>query len=119
MAMKAVSALLTLVFARSVVVQFNDPDPLVWIAVYSLATAISVAAFFDRLPAAAAKGAAAVFAAGLLFRITALPHISAEVFSLTGMGSVEVEQVREAWGLLICLAWSLLLVARGRPSETS
>ena len=70
MALRIVSLLLALVFARSVVVQANDPDPLVWMTVYVLATARSIAAFLDRLPAVLPKTAALIFGLGLAFRIT-------------------------------------------------
>lgn len=117
MTLRIVSLLLALVFARSVVVQANDPDPLVWMTVYGLATAMSIAAFLDRLPAVLPKAAALLFGLGLAFRITALPATTVGAFSLTTMGTPEIEEVREAWGLLTCLLWAVVLSLGGRPGE--
>lgn len=44
------AAIFALVYAASALVQFNDPDPARWIALYSVAAALAVAVCFGRAP---------------------------------------------------------------------
>jgi hypothetical protein len=93
-------------FALSVAVQYNDPDPLYWMAIYGIALALAVAAALGRaplLPNAAALGFFAVLAA------RALPDLLAareEAFTHWHMLAAKDEVAREAGGLLICATWS-------------
>jgi hypothetical protein len=95
--------------ATSVVLQYNDPDPLRWMAIYGAGAAVSVA-----LPA---RRAAAL--AGLALGVIALAWAAPLVYEvwdrialsdLTGKMSEKggaVEVGREAGGLLIEGAWLL------------
>lgn len=45
---KVIDATLAILFLLFAAVQFNDPDPLLWIAIYGIVAMISVGAFFNR-----------------------------------------------------------------------
>jgi hypothetical protein len=45
---RIVNATLALLFFLFATVQFNDPDPLLWIAVYSIVGLVSMGAFFGK-----------------------------------------------------------------------
>lgn len=99
-------------FLMSVVVQFNDPDWPMWMLIYGailLTTALIT------------------FSAGIKFRwflITLLlfyafgvfqwsdsfANTSLDAFMAVGMKNVAEEGVRELWGLVICLIWTIVLV---------
>jgi hypothetical protein len=106
--MTLVAISFSLLFVAAAAVQFNDPDPVRWIALYSGAALVSVASALSRPPPAlhVAIGAlAAVWAA------TLLPEIAREV-ALTGN---EVE--REFAGLLlVAIAMALLHRHARRPA---
>ncbi len=93
-------------FALSVAVQYNDPDPLYWMAIYGLALALALSAALGRapfVPNAAALGIFAVLAA------LALPDLLAAreaAFTHWHMLAAQDEVAREAGGLLICAVWS-------------
>jgi hypothetical protein len=99
----------TLAFAASAALQFNDPDPVRWIAIYAAAALVSIATALWRVPAAVylGLGVIAVAWAALL-----LPVIVREA-ALTG---TEVE--REFGGLLL-VALGMALLRRGarRPAD--
>jgi hypothetical protein len=102
-------------FAASV--QFNDPDPIRWIAIYSSATVLScVAAYARRVPTAvsAAVGVVAMVWAALIALGGAGASEYAQMFDAWEMKSLAVEEAREASGLLIVAAWMAVLVIRAR-----
>jgi hypothetical protein len=110
-------ALLLLSFAA---VQYNDPDPARWMAIYGAGALVSaLAAFRPRaawLPAAAVAAVALAWAvywcSGVIGR-----HVDmAEVFAVTRMIDASVEETRETLGLLIVAAWMAVVAVRGRGS---
>ena len=48
--MKIIAGLAALLFAYSAFLQWNDPDPVRWIALYSCAAVLSVASIFEATP---------------------------------------------------------------------
>ena len=124
MAFRAVSALMTALLAVAVAVQYNDPDPVQWMAIYGAACALSaVAVVRGRAPWA---WAAAVGLVALVWGIVAAQgaygrsHLI-EMFQSWEMKSPGVEEAREASGLLIVAAWMAVLAiqARIRRSDSS
>lgn len=107
--------LMCALFLLSVLVQWNDPDPIRWMAIYGAAFAISVAvALRARVPAQVPLLVAAVALAWAVStidggRTTGYSHM----FDSWEMKSANVELAREATGLLIVGAWMLVIsVAR-------
>lgn len=97
------SAFLALLFLFGAAVQFNDPDPFRWIAIYVAASAVCAFAAMGRLrwpfPVATAL-VAFVWALTLAPRV--LPQVRiGEMFSAWEMSNERIEECREMLGLLI------------------
>ncbi|HET9328091.1 MAG TPA: transmembrane 220 family protein [Candidatus Eisenbacteria bacterium] len=110
-------------FALSVVVQYNDPDPLPWMAIYGAATVVAFwAALRPRsypwwVPAIVGA-VATVWAARLVRQVTGRVWIP-ELFASWEMKNARVELEREIGGLLVVLGWmtitALAAFFRDRP----
>ncbi len=120
--MRVASAVFCAVFLLSAAVQWNDPDPLVWIAGYLLAAGLSLAACFGRIPFVVNAVAATGFALWCLSLAGTIPGAPSEAFTSFEMQARAHEEPREAVGLAICALWTGFLAvtarrrARVRPS---
>lgn len=104
-------------FLLAVVVQWNDPDPLLWVAIYGAALVVSsVVAWRGRIAWTVPAVVAAVAMCWSLARIIGGPAASqySHMFDAWEMKSVSVEEAREATGLLIVAAWMTVIAARQR-----
>lgn len=100
-------------FALAVAVQWNDPDPAYWMAIYGVALLLSLRAALGRIPFGPSLAALIVFTA---LAARALPDLLAarqEAFTHWHMLASEDEVAREAGGLLLCALWSAVLTAFG------
>ncbi len=111
--MRIASAVFVAIFLLSAAVQWNDPDPLVWIAGYLVAAGLSLAAFFGRIPILPNAVAAIVFGLWFLSLAGTIPGAPSEAFTSFEMRAPGHEEPREAVGLLICAAWTGFLAIRG------
>ena len=111
---KASAPLLLAAFLFSIVVQLNDPDPIVWIAIYALASAATVLGLFERghwaFPAILG-----VLTLGWAMSIA--PRVMGSVpfldmFGAFEMADVGIEESREMYGLLMIGAWMAVLAVR-------
>ena len=115
MALRISNLLFALLFAFSVVVQANDPDPLRWMAIYGAATAACVA--WDRL--ALPRGVAALIgglALAWALSVTLSLHLDAPVGqALTDwqMHAGGSDELREGLGLGLVAGWMGVLGLRG------
>ncbi len=108
--MKIVKIFFAVLFLLFVVVQFNDPDPLLWILVYGSMVGISVASIYHKYP----TGLMIIMAAGFLVMTIIyfdgfLTWFHSDDRSLlfddlAKMMFPYIEEAREFLGLLICLA---------------
>lgn len=117
MIFRVVSAFMTVLLALAVAVQYNDPDPLRWMAIYGAACALSALVVVrGRAPLVwvAAVGLVALVS-GLIVGRGAYggSHLS-EMFQSWEMKSPGVEEAREASGLLIVAAWMAVLAIQAR-----
>lgn len=101
------NVLMTLAFAASVVVQYNDPDPLPWMALYGAAAAISgleitrrVRPVFPALLSAVALVWAATLAPRVLGKVP-----FGDMFAEFEMRNPGIEESREMYGLLLVSTW--------------
>ncbi len=97
----------------SAAVQWNDPDPLRWIAVYGAAFLVClVVALRGRIPAAVPMVVAVIALGWAALVIGEGPSLSAyaRMFGSWEMRAPAVEEAREATGLLITGSW-LVVVA--------
>src|SRR5215510_4869999 len=112
MMMKILNILMTMVFLFSVIVQYNDPDPLVWMAIYGIAGAACVLEILKRgkwiFPAAICL-VSLVWAISLAW--TGWDHVSfGELVSGPyRMKDERIEIAREVVGLLIVALWMAIL----------
>lgn len=111
--MRAAAAVMTPVFLLAVAVQYNDPDPLRWMAIYGAAAVASLLAARGRLPRWLP---AVVGAIALGWAATLAPRVVGQVgprdlFREVGMATLAIEEAREMLGLLIVALWMLVLLA--------
>ena len=128
MVLRVVSALMTGLLAVAVAVQYNDPDPIRWMALYGAACALSalvvVRGRAPTLPVVIVGLVALVWGLFAARSAYGRSHL-AEMFQYWEMKSPAVEEAREASGLLLVAAWMAVLAIRERlmgsasfPSES-
>jgi hypothetical protein len=108
------------VFLLSAAVQLDDPDPLVWIAVYAAAAAlcgVALAGRNNRIGAALLLVVALAWAALLAPGVVGKAHF-ADIFGSMKATDPLVEETREMLGLLIIASWMAALAWRG-PSRSA
>jgi hypothetical protein len=104
-------------FLLAVVVQWNDPDPLRWMAIYGAAFVVCLVVAVRGHVAAAVPALLAViaFAWALATMAGGMPPVEYfHMFDAWEMKSAPVEAAREASGLLIVAAWMAAVAARQR-----
>lgn len=116
--LRILSGVMTLLFALAVAVQYNDPDPLGWMAIYGAALVVSALAAW-RPGFAPWACPAAVGAIALVWAATIAPRALGKVplgqmFSRWEMKNVAVEENREMFGLLIVAVWMVVLALASR-----
>lgn len=111
--MRVLSGFFAGVFLLSAAVQWNDPDPFVWIAGYLVAAGLSLAACLGRIPVLPNAVAAIGFGLWFLSLAGTIPGAPSEAFTSFEMRDTGHEEPREAVGLLICAIWTGFLAIRG------
>jgi transmembrane protein TMEM220 len=114
---RTLDLVMTLLFAFAAALQFNDPDPIQWIAIYTAASGLSLVSFFRRrvpLPAVIAVAVIAIAWATLIAFGGPAASEYGHMFDAWEMKSPSVEEAREASGLVIVGAWMLVLCLRAR-----
>jgi hypothetical protein len=115
----AANVLMLVLFLFAAVVQFNDPDPLLWVAVYLVGAATCAMEIRRRtpilLPAVIAIVALA-WAGYLGTRAGGVPVAS--LFAEWEMRDVAVEEAREMYGLLIVTVWMAAVFVAARTRVT-
>jgi len=100
---------MTGLFVLAAAVQYNDPDPWLWIGVYMSVALISAGALLGwNIRMFSGLLCAGLFS-GVLFLSPRFLDTSLQAFTSVGMDSIVEEEVRELWGLLIALLWTLTL----------
>jgi transmembrane protein TMEM220 len=103
-----------LLFLGCVAVQFNDPDPLRWMAIYGAAAVLSLAALrrggIPWIPTAVVGGIALAWMLSILPRVIGRVSL-AELFGRFEMKTITIEEARECVGLGLVTAWMAVLAA--------
>ena len=106
-AWKVADVLFLLMFAFSVVVQVNDPDPLPWMAIYGAAALACLLSLIGKLPwqfAVVTGIIALAWAASIAPRVIGqVPFM--EMFAEFEMKDIGVEESREMYGLILIGGW--------------
>jgi len=120
MVFKVANWVMLAAFIFSVVVQYNDPDPVRWMLIYGLAAVACMLMLLRRLrwhlPAA-------VGATALGWAASLAPHVNGkttfgEMFQSFDMINTVVEEAREMGGLLIVAGWMAVLVVMSKRKST-
>ena len=123
MLLRVASGLMTLLLLLCVVVQYNDPDGFMWMAIYGAAGVLSALAALrpgrpDWRVAAAVAAIAAVWGLALLAGVGG--RVSwAEIAGGYEMKTPAIEEAREAIGLGIVALWTGLLAWARRPRRAA
>ncbi|CAA0111656.1 Uncharacterised protein [Halioglobus japonicus] len=116
MLIKSCNTVFLLVYLSSAAVQYNDPDALLWVAVY-LAAALMCALQFRTNPPSWLPRVllviSAVWMGALLPSIVGQVSLQ-EIFASISMKTRAVEEAREIGGLLLVSLWAGVLSYRQR-----
>lgn len=122
MVFRILDAVMTALFALSVAVQFNDPDPARWMAMYGAACAVSVVSVVRRVPPLVpSMVVGGVAFAWSVFWMTANRSAQGDFLHMFGaweMKSMPVEAAREAVGLMIIMVWMMINALRAWLSDS-
>jgi hypothetical protein len=99
-------------FILAAAVQYNDPDALIWAAVYLAAVLMCIAQVRKRQPVWLPP---LLLAISLVWAGTLLPNIvgqvsMVEIIDSISMKTREVEEAREIGGLLLVATWAGVLI---------
>ena len=117
--LRLLAGLMTVLFGLSAAAQWNDPDPLGWIAFYLLAGVTSLGATLGRAWRLLERVTAGVAAAVVLALAPALTGARTEAFTSLRMESPDDELAREVAGAAIALAWAAGLTIRRQRLRAS
>ena len=112
--MRWLDGLMTLLFALAIAVQYNDPDPLYWMLLYTPAALLSGLALAGRFRLRPTLLACGVYLVLALHAAPAFFQARPESFNAWRMGTLADEEVREAAGILLCALWTGVLFWRAR-----
>ncbi|MEX1184121.1 MAG: transmembrane 220 family protein [Gemmatimonadota bacterium] len=113
---KVVNTVVLIMFVFSAIVQLNDPDPLIWVALYVAAAGACLLELVGRdrwwFPTL-------LFVLCVAWAATLAPRVVGQVPFMSMFGAFEmksqgIEESREMYGLLIVGAWMAVLALRAR-----
>tara|TARA_R110000868_G_scaffold109560_1_gene297748 strand:+ start:8985 stop:9350 length:366 start_codon:yes stop_codon:yes gene_type:complete len=112
---KIISWLLTIMFFISAALQYNDPDPLIWIIIWCTAAALSISFVLNKTSHILFFIAGAIYVIGFM---AVFPQ-KFEGFEI-GKGDIKnIEEAREAFGLLIIAISMIIFGLRVRYKKHS
>ena len=112
--MRVAAGIFAVVFALGAVVQWNDPDPLLWIVGYATGAILSLAAAFGRPLYRSHLAASIAFGLWFLSLAPSLVGAPSEAFTSFEMTAGSHEEPREAGGLALLSGWNAVLAFSAR-----
>lgn len=109
--MRIASGLFAGLFGLGAIVQWNDPDPALWIVAYLAGTGLALLGAAGRPARVGSALAAVVFAGWFLLLAPSLRGAPHEAFTSFEMQATSHEEPREAVGLGLLAAWNAALAA--------
>lgn len=122
--MKIVNGILALMFVAFTLVQFNDPDPVIWILIYLNMVIICAAAIFKKQHQIWLLISAILYFIYACFLIPGAmewfrsPDKAMLFDEIAKMQNLYIEETREFLGLLICLIVLGGYLLKGRVSKS-
>jgi len=119
--LRIASAVMALLFFVCILLQYNDPDPVQWMAIYGAATIVCGAyAWRGRMPAAVPLVVAGVAILwGVFIALDIHGHFEwHHLAESMHAGTPQIEESRESLGLFIVAAWMLAIALGGRFAAT-
>jgi len=116
---RVLALFLAVVYAYAAFVQINDPDPLIWVSIYLVPTALCVAAAFDREDWRLTLAVAAMAGLGAVWVGSAGIEDSHPMKGFPQYGIFREEVVRESLGLALVAVGLLIVGVRGRMLSAS
>ncbi|GMV92981.1 MAG: hypothetical protein AMXMBFR82_27590 [Candidatus Hydrogenedentota bacterium] len=107
--LRVVSIIMFILLLLCVVVQYNDPDGLVWMLIYGYGTVVTAFAVAKRYTVFAVVGVVGYLAGFFYWLPGIVVDNPTHLLTDLQMGERGVEEAREAIGLLIAAAWMLVL----------
>lgn len=107
--MQSLSLLFCGLFVLGAAVQWNDPDPLGWMAAYLVGAGLALAAALDHWWAWPKTIAAVLYLAAFLTLAPTIGSAPSEAFTSVQMQSLDHEEPREAVGLGLLTVWTSAL----------
>ena len=107
------NAVMLVAFVLSVIVQFNDPDPVLWAAIYAVA---AVVCWLEIRRRTNPWFPAIIAAASLAWAATLAPRVIGKVpfgamFDEFEMADIGVEESREMYGLVLIALWMIAVAS--------
>jgi len=115
--LRVVAAGMCAFFLLSTAVQYNDPDPYLWMPIYGVAAVLASMCVAGRLSFRPNAVALVVYIVLFAMWAPALVGARREAFETWHMQSPGDEEAREAGGLAICAIWSAVLAVAARRSR--
>jgi hypothetical protein len=107
---QVLNAVMLLLFATAAVVQYNDPDPALWITVYGIGAVCSALYAVGRLPVLLSRSVAILCLAGALYWLVDILFGPLSFIDPTGQAMMGlVEETRELLGFLLTGGWTGVL----------
>jgi hypothetical protein len=110
---RALNGVMAALFALAVLVQYNDPDPVRWMAIYGTACVVSMIVAGRGSAPLAVSSIVGVIA--LVWAVMSAPKsldLYAHMFDSWEMKLLSVEEARETSGLLIVAVWMAVITWR-------
>lgn len=107
------NAVMLLLFATAAVVQYNDPDPALWMTVYGIGAVCCALFAVGRLPMLLSRSVTLLCLAGALYRLAEILLGPITFIDATGQAMMGlVEETRELLGFLLTGVWTGVLTWR-------
>ncbi len=108
-------------FLYSIAVQYNDPDALLWMLIYSVGLVLTILHLYEKASPALLLVASLLGICGVTYLTLSIQDVELDnLFSSWNMRDRGVVQVGEAIGLLIQSLWlAYLVVANRKTPRTS
>ncbi len=112
---------MAVLFLYSIAVQYNDPDALLWMLIYSVGLVLTILHLYEKASPALLLVASLLGICGVTYLTLSIQDVELDnLFSSWNMRDRGVVQVGEAIGLLIQSLWlAYLVVANKKTPRTS